>query len=325
MLIPGTEMHLATFCFICVELVILSCLCIYRLARKEDKRIRLDIFLCIFLLLYNITGGLLPDPKLPGGFFVQEAIAYATGFLTPCYFPYYAYKSFRLEKMHFHAFYGIFIFLVLPYFAFLAILKITGDLNFANEVLIVPVLYSIWVLSSVYRAVRFKYGTEFNSSESREELVILMFCLSPWIGLPIITYFNLNQTAEAITTNTGFLLLLALHIKQMISKLRMEYLRLIDSERNLTDWNKILQQEVEKRTKEIENLTREEKFKFNCSRFGLTQREQQIAFLVFTGGTYKQVAEQLFIAERTVAKHIQNIFEKIHVTNRSELCHKLAV
>jgi DNA-binding NarL/FixJ family response regulator len=37
------------------------------------------------------------------------------------------------------------------------------------------------------------------------------------------------------------------------------------------------------------------------------------------------VAEALFIAERTVAKHVQNIFEKVNVSNRLELSRKLEV
>ena len=99
MLVFGTEMHIVTFVFICMETVVFFYLLIYRLARPDDKVTYLNIILIFLLITYNVTGGLLPDPDLPGSYFIQMSIAYGTGFLTPCYFPYYVYKAFGLEKM----------------------------------------------------------------------------------------------------------------------------------------------------------------------------------------------------------------------------------
>ena len=87
MLVAGTQMHFVTFSFVCIEVVVLFYLLIYRLARPDDKRTYLNIILIGLLILYNVTGGLLPDSNLPGSFFLQNAIAYGTGFITPCYFP----------------------------------------------------------------------------------------------------------------------------------------------------------------------------------------------------------------------------------------------
>lgn len=325
MFVPGTEMHLVTFGFICIEFVILSYLYIYRLARKDDKTVILDLYLCLFLLAYNVSGGLLPDPKLPGSYFLQECIAYATGFFTPCYFPYYVFKGFDLKKMKFHARAGVFIFLALSYLIFVTIFAVTGDMAIAQNVLIIPTAYSVWVLFSVHRAIRYKYNNQITTKNAREELIVLALCLTPWLTLPIITYFDLGQPIEATATNAGFLLLLALHVKRNVSQLRLEHERLLTSELHLKQWNSILQQEVERRTREIERLNREEKFRLNCCQFNLTNREQEIAFLIFKGDTYRQVADQLYIAERTVAKHVQNIFDKIQVSNKVELFHKLGV
>lgn len=89
MLIPGTQMHIVTFIFVSIEIVIFFYLLIYRIARPDDKTAYLNIVLIFLLIIYNITGGLLPDANMPGSFFIQESLAYATGFITPCYFPYY--------------------------------------------------------------------------------------------------------------------------------------------------------------------------------------------------------------------------------------------
>ncbi len=64
-------------------------------------------------------------------------------------------------------------------------------------------------------------------------------------------------------------------------------------------------------------------FDRNCELYHLTTREKEIASLVCKGKTHKTIGEILYIAERTVAKHAQNIFEKTGVRNRIELCKKL--
>lgn len=323
MLFPGTEMHIITFLFVCVETVIFLYLLIYYSARPKDQSTFLNIILILLLIFYNVTGGLLPDPNLPGSYFVQISIAYATGFITPCYFPYYVYNSFSLEKMRFHAYRGVIFFLVLPYILFVVLLVSSGNLETAKKLLILPVCYALWVIITLISAVKIKFRNNFTTRETREEIAVLFLSLTPWVGLPFIDYFNLGQPAEVTTTNTGFLLLLALQIKQHIGQLREEHERLISSEGKLLKWNEQLQEEVDKRTQELEKLSREERLIQSCRRLRFTNREIEVALLVYKGYTHKQIAETLFIAERTVAKHMQNIFEKARVSNRLELSRKL--
>lgn len=323
MLLPGTQMHIITFLFICVETVILLYLVIYRMARPDDKSTFLNIILILLLILYNVTGGFLPDPNIPGSFYVQLSIAYATGFITPCYFPYYVFNAFSLQKMRFHAYKGVILFLVIPYMIFVLLFVTSGNLDVAKNLLIIPVLYAIWVIITLTGAVKFKYQNNFKTKAAKEEVAVLFLSLTPWVGLPVIDYFNFGQAVEATTTNTGFLLLLALQLKQHIMQVKAEHQRLIDSEDQLLKWNEQLQEEVRKRTQELENLTREERLAQNCKLYSFTTREIEIVILVYKGYSHKQIAEMLFIAERTVAKHVQNIFEKAQVSNRLELSRKL--
>lgn len=65
------------------------------------------------------------------------------------------------------------------------------------------------------------------------------------------------------------------------------------------------------------------KFVENCSRYNLTSREIDIVKLIAKGQTYKTIGEGLNISDKTVAKHIQNIFEKVIVNNKLELINKL--
>jgi len=51
---------------------------------------------------------------------------------------------------------------------------------------------------------------------------------------------------------------------------------------------------------------------------GLTLRELQVLSLVATGRTSKSIATELFISERTVDRHLSNIFNKLGVSSRVE-------
>jgi ATP/maltotriose-dependent transcriptional regulator MalT len=50
---------------------------------------------------------------------------------------------------------------------------------------------------------------------------------------------------------------------------------------------------------------------------GLSQREVEVLRLVAAGMTNKQIAAELFLSEKTVARHLSNIFTKIEVASRS--------
>ena len=50
---------------------------------------------------------------------------------------------------------------------------------------------------------------------------------------------------------------------------------------------------------------------------GLTSRELQVLRLVATGRTNRAIARELRLSEKTVARHISNIFNKLNVSNRA--------
>ncbi|WP_427893846.1 LuxR C-terminal-related transcriptional regulator [Kribbella sp. GL6] len=50
---------------------------------------------------------------------------------------------------------------------------------------------------------------------------------------------------------------------------------------------------------------------------GLSPRELEVLRLLATGATNRGVAEQLFLSERTVARHVSNIFGKLGVSSRA--------
>jgi DNA-binding NarL/FixJ family response regulator len=56
----------------------------------------------------------------------------------------------------------------------------------------------------------------------------------------------------------------------------------------------------------------------NKNLFGLTEREKEILRTMILGLKNKAIAEKLFISEKTVKTHINRIFKKLRVTNRTQ-------
>ena len=53
------------------------------------------------------------------------------------------------------------------------------------------------------------------------------------------------------------------------------------------------------------------------ARYGLTKRELQVLRLVAAGDTNKAIAAALFLSERTVERHLSNMFTKLDLSTRA--------
>jgi DNA-binding NarL/FixJ family response regulator len=49
----------------------------------------------------------------------------------------------------------------------------------------------------------------------------------------------------------------------------------------------------------------------------LSDREMQVLHLLAAGKTNREIADALFISEKTVARHVSNIFDKVGVSSRA--------
>jgi non-specific serine/threonine protein kinase len=55
----------------------------------------------------------------------------------------------------------------------------------------------------------------------------------------------------------------------------------------------------------------------------LTRREREVARLVMQGLTNRQIAEALFVSERTVDHHVSNILKKFNLSSREQVASRL--
>jgi len=51
---------------------------------------------------------------------------------------------------------------------------------------------------------------------------------------------------------------------------------------------------------------------------GLTEREQEVLRLIADGMNNREIAEKLFISEKTVKTHVSNILSKLHLDDRTQ-------
>ncbi len=299
----GTQMHLVTFAITAFEIAALFFQVIYFLERPNDHKRLLYLILLISFILYNITSGLFPDNNIPIPISIQNVAAYLIAFSTSMYFVYYYYKAFDLKLLEFFATFGSLIFLFAPFlFLFVVPYYITGDLVISRKLtVVIPFLYGIAFIIATTRAFVFKFRVKAYSDRIKFQLVLAAYvALLCWVTLPIIVFFGDFQLLEHSLTNSGFLIMTIVYIKSSIYKSRKEYLMLLKSGES------------------VERL-----IESNCGRFNLTNREIEIANQIIKGQSYKLIAYTLNISEKTVAKHVSNIFAKTSATNKVELINKL--
>ncbi|WPU95625.1 LuxR C-terminal-related transcriptional regulator [Mucilaginibacter sabulilitoris] len=304
MLVFGTQVHIVTFIFIILEFILFCFQFIFFVSRPQDKTRKWHLILLGLMLLYNITGGLFPDPKFNIiSVSVQLMIAYGAGFVMASYFPFYFYKAFELSEIRWHALYGVPLFLMLPYVVFFVIIyALNGDLK-ADIIygIIMPFMYAVILLYVMFRAVWRKRKSQ-HSRGQRFEALAMYFAISPLVSLAVLGFVEKSQLAEVLCSNTGVLVISILFIWKSVQRSRLEY-------------NQFMEMKV--------NGIRPELFVTNCLKYHLTGREIEIIQLLRSGMKSKQIGDRLFIAERTVTTHLQNAMHKTQVKSRLELIRKL--
>ena len=299
----GTQMHMVTFAITVFEIIMLFFQMVRFLERTNDRKRLLYLLLLVLLILYNITSGLFPDENIPIPVMLQTVIAYLVAFTTSMYFVYYFYKAFNLEKLMFFATFGSLMFLFAPFvFLFVVPYYLTGDLILSRKLtVVIPFLYGVAFIVATTRAFVFKFHQKEYSEKTKFQLVLAAYvALLCWVVLPVIVFFGDFHVLEHSITNSGFLIMTIVYIRSSIHQSRYEYDMLLTSGQSLGQL-----------------------IELNCEKYGLTDREAEIVSLVIKGLPYKIVRSAPNISEKTVAKHVSNIFCKVSVTNKAELIYKL--
>jgi DNA-binding CsgD family transcriptional regulator len=298
-----TEMHMVTFSITIFELIMLCFQIFYFLQRTSDQKRLLYLILLVLLILYNVCSGFLPDKDFVIPIAIQNVVAYLVAFSMSMYFVYYFYKAFELKHLRFFATYGSIFFLLLPFlFLFVLPYYLTGNLELSRRLtVVIPFLYGLVFLAATTRAFVIKFKERAYTEKAKYQLVIAAYlALLCWLTLPVIVFFGDFQALEHSITNAGFLILTIVYVKSSIHESRREYTRLL-----------------------VVEQTRQQLIEQNCLVYNLSSREIEIVRLLVRGQPYKIIGAALKISEKTVGKHVSNIFAKVGVTNKVELTYKL--
>ncbi len=268
MLVFGTELHIITFLIIVLELVFFFYQFIHYLSRPSDKNRLYYLILLYLLIQYNLISGLLPDKNIPINIPVQNIMAFAVAFIMGMYFPFYFYKVFNLTKLKFYAYGGSVLFLLIPFFlCFLVPYYLTGNLEISRRLAVsIPFFYALSFLYSLTKAIKTR-NRESNDLDFRKEVLgvyigVIFFIMLPLVAFfevqlndllrPVMHFHNGSQVVEAITTNSGLLVMTILFIRRSVRQSIFEYNKLLQSEKELQELNTELLLKVKERTRELE-------------------------------------------------------------------------
>lgn len=289
-----TKMHMVTFSIALFEMVMLFFQLVYFLQRTTDRKRLQYLVLLVFLILYNVCSGLLPDEQFIIPITFQNVIAYLVGFAMSMYFIYYFYKAFDLKDLRFFATYGLIIFLLLPFLLlFVVPYYLTGNLDISRQLtVVIPFLYGVSFICATARALIIRFRQLKASGRRHEhphELIIAAYiAMLCWGTLPVIVFFGDFQVLEHSVTNAGFLMLTIIYVRSSIRQSRMEYEMLLVS--------------VQSRQEFIEQ---------NCKRYNLTPREMEIVNLIMRGEPYKIIGYTLNISEKTGPACVQYVLKGV--------------
>lgn len=265
----NTEMHLVTFLITMFEIVMLVFQVIYFLERPSDKSRLQYLILLVFLIAYNVCGGLFPDPWWLISIEVQIILAYLVGFTMSMYVVYYFYKVFGLQHLKFFATYGLVLFLFLPFlFLFIVPFLLTKDVRLSSRLtVVIPFLYGLGFIYYTAKALKKKFREHENEGRVfkdplYEHAIAAYISMVCWAALPVIVFFGDFQVLEHSVTNAGFLMMTIIYVRSAITQSRKEYEKLLNSEKNLQQLNNDLRKKVKLRTRKLEQIMEERKTTF---------------------------------------------------------------
>lgn len=296
-------MHPVTLAAILIELIILGAQAALYFQRPNDRAKLGYIIMLLLLIGFNVANGLLPNPAYIIPIHFQYIIVNTIGFVIVSYFPFYFYKAFGLKKLRLLAVYGVPLFLIIPYvFFFLVGLTIHGDIAFTHRYgYIVSTVYLLTSVVVIGRSVHNAYLGHQNRNRFIEELTACI-AIMPWAFLAPVIYFGWGQLIETLFTNLGFLVLSALLLYRAV--------KIAQADQNQLANLRLLAMDTDVIT-------------LNCKRNLLSPRETEIAILLCHRLTRREIADKLFISDRTVEKHTEHIFLKVGVNSRQELLIRL--
>ncbi|GAL63706.1 DNA-binding response regulator [Algibacter lectus] len=256
--------------------------------QKPSKEKLRYLYLAILFLLYNVFNGLLPNTSLPGPLILQYVITYGISIFMCIYLIWYLYNEFNIITPNY--FFQVKNLTVILSVSFLLLFIVpyffSYSLNSSRSLfLILPIL-----LSSIF----FIYFLKVITKEVKRQRY---FKIQTYLGLcsilsivllPLLTFFGDFQPITQPVVSAAFFLVTTMEINSYLYRLKNTHT-----------------------------------LKLNVGRqYNFTNRENEIALQIIKKNSYKQIAQNMFIAYGTVRKHASNIYIKSNCASRKDFIKK---
>ncbi|WP_018343413.1 response regulator transcription factor [Cytophaga aurantiaca] len=261
----------------------------------------LFLLLSILVLFYNTLHGIFSNQAIHLPIELQKSLIGLSYILLSIYLPVYFLKAFNLNPIKFFAYWGGLLFFLTPYVLFnIMPIYLVNYFKFHKEFQIVaPIIYGFSMLY-FYITSLFKEHSNLISLFSKVEIATIFVSLMIWSLLPILIYFDLSTLLENFIVNSCFVLLIVILLKKNTSVSKKKYEDMLAA---LSDG----------------------KDNHFIDTFNFTSREKEIIPYLVKGYTYKEIGEVLFISDRTVGKHVSNMYAKTGVNQKYDLFEKLNI
>lgn len=292
-------MHWLTLAFIYLDLLFFFAQ-VYDIFRwPHETRQWWYLLLLALLIGFNLANGVLPDPGLKLNLKLQYILADGSAYLLGAYLPYYFYKVFELKTLRLYVTWGVLVFELAPFALFNILLYgLNGQLAVDRRfTVLIPAAYGLVLLRAMYVAARKEY-LESEDRLSYIEQLLVWAAILPWEVMSVFAFYPVPQWVQVLSGNLGWVAITFFMIVRTVQRERLAY-----------------------RRRREPHLSPEKQAVFvaNCRKQGLSRRETDIAPLMCRGLKNREIADQLFIALRTVNKHVQHIYQKTGAANRIEL------
>ncbi len=259
----------------------------------------LFLLLSTLVLFYNTLNGIFTNDAIDLSIELQKYLIYGSYILLSIYLPLYFLKAFDLSNIKFFAYWGGIVFLLIPYGLFHVAPTYLVD-NFALQnafKIVVPILYGTSMIYFYIKSLLKEYSN-LTLLFSKIEVVTIFTSLIIWSLLPVIMHLDVSDLLENFIVNVCFILLIIILLKKNYSVSKKKY-------EDMLSMSSVGQG--------IEFI----------DSFNFTAREKEIITYLVKGYTYKEIGEALFISDRTVGKHVSNIYAKTGVNQKYDLLEKL--
>ncbi|MCC5923801.1 MAG: helix-turn-helix transcriptional regulator [Crocinitomicaceae bacterium] len=288
----GTEMVLLTFIVLIIQFVFVLIHFGVIISRPFSKSNWRFLLLILLFINYSISSGLLPDENIKYfSLFVQNILAFGSGIFLAIYYYYFLVKEIEIEQRKFFNVKILLLSLIISFGTlYITTYILYKDFNLARN---------IFIVAPVIIALYFCYNTilEVKKLSSKSSVKSSYKCLN-FAGklgitfmatMPIIVAIGDYQLINIGLVNISFILIVISY-----------YTLILLQAKNERDLNA--------------NFKDEQSLEY----YNLTPRELEVASFILKGEKYIEIAQQMFISDKTVSKHASNIFKKVECTSKED-------